>query len=215
MRAGITQLRASRRIWLISVATVLLFSLLPQSVTAASLLVNVNPQTTGYTTHVVQAGETLSRIAANYGVSLQALVTANNIADPNQIFVGQSLRIPTTGQQAAPSQPTTCARTHNVVAGESLSGIAVNYGVSIQNLAQANGVSVTSYVYIGQQLCIPGSGTSGGGGGGTTAGTPSSGGGFWYEVQLGDTLSRIAFNNGTSVAAIMRANSLANANTLF
>ena len=213
MRAGITQLRASRRIWLISVTVFLLFSMLPQSVTAASLHLNVSPQTTGYTTHVVQAGESLSRIAARYGVTLQALVTANNIANPNQIFVGQSLRIPTTGQQAAPSQPATCANTHNVVAGETLSGIAVNYGVGIQSLAQANGVSVTSYVYIGQSLCIPGSGTTGGGG--TTGGTPTGTGGFWYEVQLGDTLSRIAFNNGTTVSAIMLANSLANANTLF
>ena len=165
----------------------------------------------------MQAGESLSRIAARYGVTLQALITANNIANPNQIFVGQSLRIPTTGQQATPTQPTTCAQSHGVIAGETLSGIAVRYGVTIQNLARANGVSVTSYVYIGQSLCIPGSGTSGGGGGsGTTGGTPSSGtGGFWYEVQLGDTLSRIAFNNGTTVSAIMLANSLADANTLF
>ena len=217
MRAGITQLRASRRIWLISIAAFLLFSMLPQSVTAASLQLNVSPQTTSYTTHIVQAGESLSRIAARYGVTLQALVTANNIANPNQIFVGQSLRIPTTGQPAAPSQPAACSSTHNVIAGETLSGIAVNYGVTIQSLAQANGVSVTSYVYIGQSLCIPGSGTSGGGGGsGTTGGTPTSGtGGFWYEVQLGDTLSRIAFNNGTTVSAIMLANSIADANTLF
>ena len=216
MRAGIPQFSASRRIWLISIAALLLFSLLPQTVTAVSPQVNVNPQATGYTTHVVQAGESLSRIAVRYGVSVQALVTANNIANANQIFVGQRLRIPTTGQQPAPSQQTSaCARSHTVVAGETLSGIAVNYAVTIQSLAQANGVSVTSYVYIGQSLCIPGSGTSGGdtssGGSGTGTGT----GGFWYEVQLGDTLSRIAFNNGTTVSAVMRANNLADANTLF
>ena len=130
MRAGISQLRASRRIWLITVATVMLFSLLPQTVSAASLQVSVSPQTTGYTTHVVQAGESLSRIAVRYGVTVQALVTANNIANANQIYVGQRLRIPTTGQQPAPSQPgtSTCNQYHTVLAGQTLSGIAVNYG---------------------------------------------------------------------------------------
>jgi len=141
------------------------------------------------------------------------LVTANNIANANQIYVGQRLRIPTTGQQPAPSQPSACNRTHTVVAGQTLSGIAVNYGVSIHSLAQANGVSVTSYVYTGQRLCIPGSGTSGGGTAGGGGATRT--GGFWYEVQLGDSLGRIAFNNGTTVSAIMQANNLADANTLF
>ena len=192
MRAGIPQFNAIRRIWLISIAAVLLFSLLPQTVAAASPQVNVSPQTTGYTTHVVQAGESLSRIAVRYGVSVQALVTANNIANANQIFVGQRLRIPTTGQQPAPAQqPSACARTHTVVAGETLSGIAVNYSVTIQSLAQANNTTVTSYVYIGQSLCIPSSGTSGGGTSGADQrertrwrGRPGAGG-FWYEVQLG------------------------------
>ena len=212
MRAGIPEFSASRRIWLITIATVLLFSLLPQTVAAASPQLNVNPQATGYTTHVVQAGESLSRIAVRYGVTVQALVTANNIANANQIFVGQRLRIPTTGQQPSPSQPSSCSSTHTVIAGETLSGIAVDFGVTIHSLAQANDVSVTSYVYIGQRLCIPGSGTSGGG---TSGGGASSSGGFWYEVQLGDTLSRIAFNNGTTVSAIMQANNLADANTVF
>ena len=213
MRAGIPQLRASRRVWLISVAAIMLCSLLPQTVSAASLQVSVSPQATEYTTHVVQAGESLSRIAVRYGVTVQALVSANNIANANQVYVGQRLRIPTTGQQPAPSQPSACDRTHTVVAGQTLSGIAVNYGVTIQNLAQTNGVAVTSYVYIGQRLCIPGSGTSGGSAAGDGGATRT--GGFWYEVQLGDSLSRIAFNNGTTISAIMQANNLADANTLF
>lgn len=45
-------------------------------------------------THVVQSGEFLSAIAARYGVSLAALIAANNIADPNIIHTGQVLTIP-------------------------------------------------------------------------------------------------------------------------
>jgi len=45
-------------------------------------------------THVVQAGETLLEIALRYGVTMQALQTANNISDPDHIEVGQVLVIP-------------------------------------------------------------------------------------------------------------------------
>lgn len=49
------------------------------------------------TVHVVQSGESLSSIAARYGVTVNEIMTMNAIADPNQIFVGQELII-TTGQ---------------------------------------------------------------------------------------------------------------------
>lgn len=47
----------------------------------------------GYT-HVVQRGETLAKIAAQYGVTVQDIVAANDIANPNVIAVGKSLFIP-------------------------------------------------------------------------------------------------------------------------
>ncbi len=44
--------------------------------------------------HVVQAGDVLSNIAAQYRVTVDAIVEANNIEDPDSIFVGQELVIP-------------------------------------------------------------------------------------------------------------------------
>lgn len=44
--------------------------------------------------HVVQAGETLSEIAKAYGVTVRAIVEANDIADPDRLQVGQKLFIP-------------------------------------------------------------------------------------------------------------------------
>ena len=213
MREGIARYDSTRRMRLVAVVAILLIALLPQSLLAAPAEVNASPQASGYTTHIVQAGESLSAIAARYGVSLQALITTNNIANPNHIFVGQRLRIPTGQQQPGAAQPSGCSQTHNVVAGETLSGLAVQYGVTIQSLAQANNTSVTSFVFIGQQLCIPSS--SSGGGGTSGGGTGTSTGGFWYEVQIGDTLSRIAFNNGSTNTAIMQANNFTNPNTVF
>jgi len=44
--------------------------------------------------HVVAAGETLSRIAQQYGVTVDALIRANQLSDPNTVRVGQRLVIP-------------------------------------------------------------------------------------------------------------------------
>jgi phospholipase C len=48
-------------------------------------------------TYVVQPGDTLSEIAERTGYSIEAMVRANNIADPNLIFAGQILDVPSTG----------------------------------------------------------------------------------------------------------------------
>ena len=45
-------------------------------------------------TYIVVSGDTLSRIAARYGVTVQAIAAANGIADPSRIRVGQVLKIP-------------------------------------------------------------------------------------------------------------------------
>jgi LysM repeat protein len=49
----------------------------------------------GQTIHVVQSGETLVRIARQYGVTVQDIVSANNLENPNLLDVGQELIIPT------------------------------------------------------------------------------------------------------------------------
>ena len=50
---------------------------------------------------------------------------------------------------------TDCASTHTVTAGETLTGLSVSTGVSLSALAQANNLSITDQVLIGQELCIP------------------------------------------------------------
>jgi spore germination protein len=45
--------------------------------------------------HIVQAGESLWGIAQKYGQSLEAVVAVNHITNPDMIYPGQSLIIPT------------------------------------------------------------------------------------------------------------------------
>jgi LysM repeat protein len=93
---------------------------------------------------------------------------------------------------------------HTVKPGESLTGIAAQYGVTVAQLATANGLSWNAWVYVGQVLTIPGSG------GGATTTPPASAGTATtvYVVQPGDTLFSVALRYGTTVEAIKTANGL-------
>lgn len=62
--------------------------------TAAASPTLVPSPTRGPTAHTVQPGDTLTAIAARYGVSIADLMAANGISNPNMIYVGQLLHLP-------------------------------------------------------------------------------------------------------------------------
>ncbi len=103
--------------------------------------------------------------------------------------------------------------TYTVQRGDTLFGLALRFGVTVQAIMQANGLT-SSLIFVGQQLIIPT--TSGGG---TSAGTAGSGSvgpcGKTYTVQRGDTLRVIAGKCRTTVTAIAALNSLTNVNLIF
>ncbi len=113
-------------------------------------------------THTVQPGETLFRIALRYGVTVEALVAANNLVDASRIYAGQQLIIPDgstpTGQAPAPQAPpaTPVLIYHTVAPGQTLNQIAQLYGVSIQAIATANAIYNTDSIQAGTRLIIPG-----------------------------------------------------------
>jgi LysM repeat protein len=109
--------------------------------------------TTGQVTHVVQRGENLFRIALRYGTTVEAVASANGIANPALIYVGQKLVIPTSGAQPAP--PPSGGTTYVVQRGDNLFRIAMRYNISYLQLAQYNGISNPSRIYVGQVLRIP------------------------------------------------------------
>jgi len=100
--------------------------------------------------HIVRYGETLSGIAAHYGLNMWALAHANGIANPHRIYAGQRLIIPW-GYHGAPY-----GGVHIVRHGETLSGIAYRYGVTVWAIAHANGIANPHLIYVGQRLAIPG-----------------------------------------------------------
>ncbi|HAU5566413.1 TPA: N-acetylmuramoyl-L-alanine amidase AmiB [Serratia fonticola] len=101
--------------------------------------------------HTVTRGETLSGIAAKYGVSMATLRDLNSLKR-DVVWVGQRLKVPAKSgvSLTAASRPTR----HKVVRGDSLTGIAAHYGVSPKAIMQANNMK-SSNVMLGQNLKIP------------------------------------------------------------
>ncbi|MGQ9598613.1 MAG: LysM peptidoglycan-binding domain-containing protein [Anaerolineae bacterium] len=56
----------------------------------------------GGSIYVVRSGDTLASIASRHGVSVSAIVSANGLANPNYIYPGQRLHIPSSGQSVLP-----------------------------------------------------------------------------------------------------------------
>jgi LysM repeat protein len=104
-------------------------------------------------THTVRVGETLSEIAAAYGVTTAELMALNNITNPNQIRIGQELVLPDSAIRIG--RPTIAVPTHTVGAGETLSQIARQYDLSLARLMYLNGISDADAIYVGQILRLP------------------------------------------------------------
>lgn len=102
------------------------------------------------TTYIVRAGDNLYRIGRMYGISWVQIAEANGLVNPNQIFVGQELKIPVEASGPAPQF------THQVRAGETLFRISLRYGVPWPIIAEANGLESPYVIYVGQTLVIPG-----------------------------------------------------------
>jgi LysM repeat protein len=175
------------------------------------------------TTYVVKPGDTLGAIAARNGVSLQSVLTANNLSLTSTIYPGQKLRLSGTSQAPAPVKPAPvkpapapAVSTYTVKAGDTLGAIAARNGVSLQSLLTANNLSLTSTIYPGQKLRL--SGTSQAPAQPTppkaTQPAPAPAAGS-YTVKAGDTLGAIASRNGVSLSALLTANRMTTATVIY
>jgi len=103
------------------------------------------------TIHIVRKNETLSAIAQKYGVSANAIQSFNGISNPNLLFVGKKLKIPSGSSPEIP---------YMVKKGDSLGSIASRFGVSLSALSSRNGITSPNLIRIGQKIVIPVKGSS-------------------------------------------------------
>ncbi|HEY5554404.1 MAG TPA: LysM peptidoglycan-binding domain-containing protein, partial [Cellulomonas sp.] len=190
--------------------------------TATLVLAAVAVTATGGAAHAdaeytVRTGDTVGHIAARTGTTVAAIARANALADAARIRVGQRLVIPSSSAAAIAAAPVAAvaapaAATYTVAKGDTVSGIATKQRTTIAAIVAANSLNARAFIRVGQQLTIPGTATA------TTAVAnvqPAAAAALvrtvtttTHTVTSGETVSQIATKLGTTVQAIVAANSL-------
>lgn len=93
--------------------------------------------------HIVKSNESLTTIARAYNTTVNDIVEANDIPDPNNLVVGQAMVIPIIGSF------------YYVQPGDSLWSIGQKVGVPYQQIASVNRISLNQQLYVGFRLYIP------------------------------------------------------------
>ena len=194
-----------QRLWLVA------GKVKPQPVSAqqpsqASQSTKNNQSTQSTATHRVQSGESLTAIARRYNISLHALAKENGLSVTDGVLIGQTLKLPSDAQSES-STPSRLGNTKNnstrtpantnigitenytVKSGESLTMLSNRFGVTIGDLAAANGLASNANLRIGQTLKVPKLTTT-------------------YTVKAGDGLIALARRYGISTQELAKMNNL-------
>lgn len=159
----------------------------------------------------VQSGDTLTGVAARYGVSVSELAAANNMATNANLILGKTITIPAKGNTstaaskssstAAPSKSTSTTasssagtklsntESYKVQSGDSLIGLAKKFGVSVDDLAKTNDLASNAQLQRGQTLQVPKLTVT-------------------YTVQSGDSLIGLARKYGVSTKELADMNKI-------
>lgn len=168
---------------------------------------------TGSGTYTVVRGDTLTKIAREFGTTVQAIREANKLSG-DLIFVNQRLTIPGKSSETVPvtppvSQPDTQSKSVTVQRGDTLSQLARTHNTTVAALKSTNKLQ-SDTIYVGQVLLVPG--TSGQGESTVPSPSPDAAvtekGTTSYTVKSGDTLSGIARTYKTTVAQLRTLNKL-------
>lgn len=167
--------------------------------------------------HVVAPGESLYAVAAADGLSVNQLAAANGLSSDSQLVAGSTLAIPPqTGDAVAtssspasestpPAQSSSAATSSSgggyvVQLGDTLSGIAARYGVSVDALAAANGLDPAGILPAGDTLSVSGGSSGSAGAGAATSTAPASNAGAQptTESVSPSSVGSIAAQSGVS-----------------
>ena len=189
-------------------------TLMATAATLASVLVGGSmlaaPARASGPTVTVRQGDTLSAIAARYGISIDRLVAINRLADPNLVLPGQQIQLP-----AVPAPvPATITVWYVVRPGDHLTGIAARHGTTIAAIVAANRLASANLIFAGQVLKVPVRDTAAEGSAEATAAASAGSRGatsrtIRHAVRPGETLTGIAGHYHKTVAALVALNHLA------
>lgn len=161
--------------------------------------------------HRVRRGQTISTIAARYGVRERDLVALNNLRSRNRIYVGQVLRLPQgkghtvtpriqvaenrSPKVAPPALP--ASGTYKVRRGDTIDRIARRNGMSPEELLAINNIRNKNKIYPGQRLTLVKSDLDS------------------YIVRRGDSIEGIAKKHGKEPGELLALNNIRNKNRIY
>jgi LysM repeat protein len=166
----------------------------------------------GGSIHYVIYGENLSQIAAQYGVSVEAVLRYNGLYNPDLIYVGQPLYIPVPAYHGYPQENNSCASSYMVKQGDTLYSIAIAYNTTVGQLLRLNNFYNANLIRTGQMVCVPT---------GYYSPQPSYDGdyghdhGYYHSVSRGETLSGICQRYKVPMNDVIWANQLDNSGTIY
>jgi len=177
-----------------------------------------------YALHIVKKGETLWTIARQYNLTMDLILTTNNITNPELISIGQQIKIPSykdvtaTPEKNVTNQPVINENNSNnninppknaepiiytVKAGDNLWNISRKYGVSVEVIISVNNLKEKDLLSLGQKLEIPAIG-----GGISKSNQKQEPTIVTYTVVKGDTLWSISRRYDVNMSTIISANNL-------
>jgi LysM repeat protein len=198
-------------------------------------------------TYTVRGGDTVSSIAGRYGLATASVLALNGLSWKSLIFPGQVLKLTqsapakSTTPAPAPAKTTTTASVgaskadaskYTIVAGDTLTRIASKFGVSLQTLLSVNGLGMSSIIYAGHTLTIPGATAvasvpvsqpaasapviSAPVVSAPVVATPAAAvSSSTYKIASGDTITSIAKKLGVTIQALLAANGLSAASIIY
>lgn len=96
-------------------------------------------------TYTVQPGDTLSKIATDFGISINSLIWANQLKDSDYLSLGQELKIPPVS-----------GIIHTVKKGDTVEKIAKEYSAKVDDIIDFNSLPKDGTLQLGQEIVVPG-----------------------------------------------------------
>jgi N-acetylmuramoyl-L-alanine amidase len=177
--------------------------------------------------YTIVAGDTVSRLAARFGVPVESVLSVNGLSWSSIIYPGQTIAIPATEAPPRSDEPAietvsavtpapapappAATSSYTIQSGDTISSIAARYGVTTQAVLDANGLTASSIIYPGGTLVIPAAGGPSGSGG-VTALTAEQEGNARIIIQVGREQGVPDYGIIIALATAMQESSLRNLN---
>ncbi len=106
-------------------------------------------------TYIVKSGDTLSKIALDYGTTVNELVKLNKIKNPNLIFPGEEFLVPIKNDENFENNSDLGHNIYVVQRGDTLSELAIKFNTTVNEIAEINNIKNVNLIYIGEKIRIP------------------------------------------------------------